>query len=202
MEVREEGLGDCAVYRHLDLNLVITHGAQIASSTHNEPEQMVRARSWVHGGRTEVLGRVCERRRPLHVDMLRYLPSTGVRSSATAHEEEDPSRGTHCVPKRARLPHIISGLKPSSFRQCCWRLIARRRNSARRISRSSHANQREPSEGSSRRNRAKRTSRLTFAGPYAPGRRMLISASLHAYYELFTASCALRRTMILMPYLR
>ena len=41
-----------------------------------------------------------------------------------------------------------------------------------------HVVQREPSEGRSRRNRATRTPRLSFAGLYAKGQRMLMSASL------------------------
>ena len=147
VEMREECVGDCSMYWHLAPNLVVTHGAQIASSAHDEPEQV---------GRREVLGpwwahrvvpvRVCKRPRPLHVDMLRSLPSTGVRSSATAHEEADPRRVTHRLSKRVRLPRTMAGSKPSSF-LCCWRLIARRRSSARGIPSSSHANQREPSEG-------------------------------------------------------
>ena len=86
----------------LDPNLV-THGAQISSRTHDEPEQAggreVLGPWWVH---RQVSVCVCERPRPLHVDMLRNLPkSTGVRSSATVHRETDPSRGTHRLPERA-----------------------------------------------------------------------------------------------------
>src|SRR5258706_7767821 len=100
------------MYWHLDPNLVVTHGAQIASSTHYEPEQV---------GRREVLGPwwvyrevpvcVCERPRPLHVDMLRYLPSTGVRSSATAHEEEDPEQGHAPFTKAGALATHYGGVE-------------------------------------------------------------------------------------------
>ena len=86
----------------LDPNLV-THGAQISSRTHDEPEQVggreVLGLRWVH---RQVSVCVCGRPRLLHVDMLLYLPkSTGVRSSATVHEEADPTSGTHRLPKRA-----------------------------------------------------------------------------------------------------
>jgi len=47
VEVREECLGDCSMYWHLDFNLVVAHGAQIASRMHNEPEEV---------GGCEVLG--------------------------------------------------------------------------------------------------------------------------------------------------
>ena len=104
------------MYWHLDPNLVVVHGAHIANSTHNEPKQV--GRREVFGPRRahrEVPVRVCERPWTLHVDVLRYLPSTGVESSATVRDEEDPSRGTHRLPKWAHLPRTMAGSKPSSF---------------------------------------------------------------------------------------
>ena len=86
-------------------NLVVVHGAHIANSTHNEPEQVGRREVF-----REVPVRVCERPRPLRVDELCYLPCAGVGSSATVHDEEDPSRGTHRLPKWAHLPCMMAGL--------------------------------------------------------------------------------------------
>ena len=36
LEVREESLGDCGMYWHLDPNLVVARGTQITSSTHDK----------------------------------------------------------------------------------------------------------------------------------------------------------------------
>jgi len=108
--VREECLGDCAVYCHLDPDLVVKHGAQIADSTHDEPKDVRRRELlgpwWAHG---EMSVRICERPRPFHENMLRRFPSTRVRSSATAHERR--SRDHSPFTKAVALATHYCGVK-------------------------------------------------------------------------------------------
>ncbi len=116
LEVCEECLGDCGMYWHLDPNLVVAHRAHIASSPLDEVED-VRRRELLGPWRAHAEAPVRDGEGPrlFYRDMLRGFPSTGVRSSATAHEEEDPSKDTHRLPKRLHLPRNMAGSKPPSF---------------------------------------------------------------------------------------
>ena len=70
-------LGDLALSWHLDPNLVVEHGAQIAGSTRNQSGEVGR-RALLGPPRThgDVPMRVREGPRPFHGDTLRRLPST------------------------------------------------------------------------------------------------------------------------------